>query len=205
MCPHNKRWRGYMVCVTTYSLVGEYVLDMHHIFSQHSPSFWAIGGRMSSGLRALAMHLTKVSLGKALVRMSAMLRLVGTWWILMCPFCKWSCSHLILRSTCLVLEFPGLMLFVHIAIVERLSSNMLTPLLWRSHVFQYPHCVEDWSDTADKAVKFSLCCGESYRSFPVALPDNRSTVIENQVSLLTFPCKSIICKTCITRSINPVS
>jgi hypothetical protein len=30
---------------------------------------------MSSGLRALAMHLTKVSLGKALVRMSVMLRL----------------------------------------------------------------------------------------------------------------------------------
>ncbi len=33
---------------------------------------------MSSGLRALAIHLTKVSLGKALVRMSAMLRLDGT-------------------------------------------------------------------------------------------------------------------------------
>jgi hypothetical protein len=27
-----------MVCVTTYSLVGEYVLDMHHIFSQHLPN-----------------------------------------------------------------------------------------------------------------------------------------------------------------------
>ncbi len=77
-------------------------------------------------------------------------------------------------------------------------------MLWRSHVFQYPHCVEDWSDSADKAVKFSLCCGESYRSLSVALPDNRSTVIENQVSLLTFPRKSIICKTCITRSIDPV-
>ena len=25
-----------MVCVTTYSLVGEYVLDMHHIFSQQA-------------------------------------------------------------------------------------------------------------------------------------------------------------------------
>jgi hypothetical protein len=24
-----------MVCVSTYSLVGEYALDMHHIFSQH--------------------------------------------------------------------------------------------------------------------------------------------------------------------------
>jgi hypothetical protein len=24
-----------MVCVNTYSLVGEYALDMHHIFSQH--------------------------------------------------------------------------------------------------------------------------------------------------------------------------
>ncbi len=33
---------------------------------------------------------------------------------------------------CLVLEFPGLMLFVHITIVERLSSNMFTPC----HVFQ---------------------------------------------------------------------
>ena len=32
---------------------------------------------MSSGLRALAMNLKKVSLGKALVRMSVMLRLVG--------------------------------------------------------------------------------------------------------------------------------
>ena len=60
-------------------------------------------------------------------RMSAMLRLVGTWCILMSPFCKWSWSHFIFRSTCLVLEFPGLMLFVHIAIVERLSSNMWTP------------------------------------------------------------------------------
>ncbi len=26
-----------MVCVNTYSLVGEYVLDMHHIFSQYDP------------------------------------------------------------------------------------------------------------------------------------------------------------------------
>jgi hypothetical protein len=66
------------------------------------------------------------------------------------------------------------------------------------------HCVEDWSDAAYKVVKFSLCCGQSYRSLSVALPDNRSTVIKNQVSLMTFPCKSIICKTCITRSINPV-
>ena len=98
-------------------------------------------------LRALAIHPTKVSHGKALVRMSAMLRLVGTWCILMSPFCKWSWSHLILRSTCLVLEFPGLMLFVHIAIVERLSSNMLTPccgdpmlsnilMVWRTDLTQ---------------------------------------------------------------------
>ncbi len=129
---------------------GEYVLDMHYIFSQNSPSFWAIGGRMSSGLRALAMHLTKVSLGKALVRMPAMLRLVGTWCILMSPFCKWSCSHLILRSTCLVLEFPGLMLFVHIVIVERLSSNMLT-LLWRSHAFQLSWSRDQGIATARRA------------------------------------------------------
>jgi len=33
---------------------------------------------MSSGLRALPIHLAKVSLGKALVSMAAMLRLVGT-------------------------------------------------------------------------------------------------------------------------------
>jgi hypothetical protein len=102
---------------------------------------------MSSGLRVLAIHLTKVSLGKALVRMSAMLRLAGTWCILMSHFCKWSCSHLILRSTCLVLEFPGLMSFVDIAIVERLSSNMLTPccgdpmffnilIVWRTDLTQ---------------------------------------------------------------------
>ncbi len=134
---------------------------------------------MSSGLRSLAMHLSKVYLGKALVRMSAMLipekqttrasspqsgrvsamlRLVCRWCILMSPCCKWSCSHY----------------------------------------------VEDWSDAADKVVKLSLCCGESYRSLSVALPDNRSTVIKNQVSLMTSPCKSIICKTCITHSINPV-
>ena len=70
--------------------------------------FWSIGGRMSSGLRAWAIHLTKVSLGKDLVGMSSMLRIVGTWCMLMAPLCKWSWSHMIFRSTCLVLEsFPG--------------------------------------------------------------------------------------------------
>ena len=32
-----------------------------------------------------------------------------------------------LQVTCLALEFPGLMLFVHTAIPGRFSSNMLTP------------------------------------------------------------------------------
>jgi hypothetical protein len=119
--------RVYDVCQYIFSDEGEYVLDMHYIFSQRFPSSWDIDGRMSSWLRTLSMHVTKVSLDKVLVRISTMLRLVGTWCILMSPFCKWSCSHLILRSTCLVLEFPGLMLLVHITIVERLSSNMWTP------------------------------------------------------------------------------
>jgi hypothetical protein len=67
-------------------------------------------------------------------------RIVGT---CMSPPWKWFWSHLIFRSTCLVLEFPGFMLFVHISIVEWLSSNMLTPwcgdpifsnilIVWRS-------------------------------------------------------------------------
>ena len=70
--------RVYGVYQYIFSGEGEYALDIHHIFSQHSPSFRAIGGRMSSGLRALTIHLTKVSLGKTLVRMSVMLSLVGT-------------------------------------------------------------------------------------------------------------------------------
>ncbi len=93
MCRH---WEGEVSiwCISTHILRVEhpsyilsalcwasiiYVLSIHHIFSQHSPSFWGIGGRISSGLRALAIHLTKVSLGKAFVRLSAILRLVGTW------------------------------------------------------------------------------------------------------------------------------
>jgi hypothetical protein len=28
-----------MVCVNTYSLAGEYALDMHHIFSQHAVTY----------------------------------------------------------------------------------------------------------------------------------------------------------------------
>ena len=100
---HILLWREYVL-----SMWREYVLSNHHIFSQYSPSFWAIGGRMSSGLRALTIHLTKVSLGKDLVGMSSMLRIVGTWCMLMAPLCKWSWSHMIFRSTCLVLEsFPG--------------------------------------------------------------------------------------------------
>jgi hypothetical protein len=35
--------------------------------------------------------------------MSAILRLVGSWYILMSPFCGWSWRHLIFRSTCFVL------------------------------------------------------------------------------------------------------
>jgi hypothetical protein len=103
----------------------EYVLDMHYIFPQHSLilsyrrknviRLEGIGYTSNKGLSWQGLG-EDVSLGKALVRMSAMLRLVGTWCILMSPFCKWSCSHLILRSTCLVLESPGLMLFVQIAI-----------------------------------------------------------------------------------------
>jgi hypothetical protein len=34
---------------------------------------------MSSGLRELSMHLRTVSLGKVLMKMSTMLRLVDTW------------------------------------------------------------------------------------------------------------------------------
>jgi hypothetical protein len=125
----------------------------------------------------------------------------------MSPFCKWSCSHLILRSTCLVLEFPGLVLFVHIAIVERLSSNMLTPccgdpmfsnilIVWRTDLTQLTKL-----SSSTSVVERAIADG----TLSVALPDNRSTVAKNQVSLLTFPCKSIICKTYITHRMYPVS
>ncbi len=60
------------------------------------------------------------------------LRLLGTWYILMSPLWRWSWSHLILRSTYFVLEVSGehwgdIPAIVQIAILERLSSSMLTP------------------------------------------------------------------------------
>ena len=40
MCPHiQKVKRVYDVCQYIFSGEGEYVLGMHYIFSQHSPSF----------------------------------------------------------------------------------------------------------------------------------------------------------------------
>jgi hypothetical protein len=67
-----------------------------------------------------------------------MLRLVGTWCILMSPLCKWSWSPFIFRSSCLLLEFPGLMLFVQIITCRDGPRICLTPVLWGSLAFQYP-------------------------------------------------------------------
>jgi hypothetical protein len=146
MCVHvTSYYRGEesIWCVSIHFLWwGQYVLDMYYIFSQHSPSFRDIGGRMSPDLRSLTIHLTKVSLDKTLVRMSTIL-------------------PLILRSKwCLGSSVPcvyGVCTYHHRRTVVFKNVNTI---LWRSHDFQYPHCVEtDWSDTVDKGVKFRLCCG----------------------------------------------